>query len=232
VKAQLLIAAAGSGRRLGATHPKALVQLAGKPLVIHTLARFDGAPLAEPVIVMTPPGAAPTFEHAFRAHAPRAAVRLVEGGARRQDSVMRGLAALDADTGLVVVHDAARPFVSADSIRAAMAAAETFGAATVALPCVDTILIGDANGFLEETPERARLWACQTPQVFQVALLRAAHERAHADGFTGTDDASLVRRLGEPVKLVEGTPLNLKITTAADLKLAEAICDQGLASCG
>jgi 2-C-methyl-D-erythritol 4-phosphate cytidylyltransferase len=98
----------------------------------------------------------------------------------------------------------------------------------VAIPSVDTILVGDKDGFLVSTPERARLWACQTPQTFRVGVIREAHRQARAQGFTATDDASLVRRVGGRVKLVLGTPLNFKITTPFDLAMAQLVLEEGL----
>jgi 2-C-methyl-D-erythritol 4-phosphate cytidylyltransferase len=223
VKTQLLIPAAGLGVRLGAEGPKALVPLAGKPMLAHTLERFRPLGLIPAAIVLIAPEHRALFETALDAAFPGMALRLVPGGAERQESVANGLAALDADTEIVVIHDAARPFVATASIQASIEAAAEFGAATVAIPSVDTILEGDADAFLTATPDRTRLWACQTPQTFRTEVIREAHRRARADGFLGTDDASLVRRIGGPVKLVHGTRLNMKLTTPDDRRLAELI---------
>ncbi len=221
---RLLIAAAGLGERLGGRRPKALVPLMGRPLLLRTLDRFREAGLTEGV-VLVPPGWGDGFSTILAGRG----LRLVEGGTRRQDSVGHGLAALDDDAEVVVIHDAARPFVSVEAIRASIEAAVAFGAATVAIPSIDTILEGDAEGFLQSTPERSRLWACQTPQTFRVEVIREAHRRATAEGFEGTDDASLVRRMGGRVKLVMGSRHNLKITLPEDLRLAEAMVREELA---
>jgi 2-C-methyl-D-erythritol 4-phosphate cytidylyltransferase len=114
------------------------------------------------------------------------------------------------------------------SVRASIEAAAEHGASTVAIPCSDTILVADDEDMLVNTPDRRRLWACQTPQTFRLDVIKQAHQQARAEGFTGTDDATLVRRMGHPVKLVKGTPLNFKITTPEDLALAETIIDKGL----
>lgn len=119
--------------------------------------------------------------------------------------------------------------MSAESIRASVDGAAEFGAATVAIPSIDTILVSDADAFLADTPDRKTLWACQTPQTFRVDVLRHAHKEAQRVGFTGTDDASLVRRAGGKVKLVMGSPLNFKVTTPQDLALARCVIEGGLA---
>jgi len=212
------------GTRLGLDTPKALVALAGRPMLLRTLDRFAEAGL-ERGVVIHPAG----YEADFRDALAGRAVTLVPGGARRQDSVRCGLEALDDAAEVVAIHDAARPFVSVAAIRASVEAAETFGAATVAIPSVDTILEGDADGFLVATPERHRLWACQTPQTFRAEVVTEAHRRAAAEGFEGTDDASLVRHFGGRVKLVTGSRDNVKITLPEDLRLAELVLREGRA---
>lgn len=229
MKVRLLIPAAGLGARLGCNSPKALVPLGGRPMLVRTLERFASLGLLEGAAITVPPGHEAEFREVLAAAYPGIPFALVPGGAERQDSVCRGLDALDADTGIVVIHDAARPFVSAESVRASIDAAAECGAATVAVPCIDTILQADAGQYLIDTPDRRTLWACQTPQTFRVEVIRAAHDAARRDRFTGTDDASLVRRTGERVRLVLGTPLNFKVTTPADLAIAESVIREGLA---
>src|SRR5690606_25166553 len=124
---------------------------------------------------------------------------------------------------IVAIHDAARCLLRPAPALAAIAAARACGAATVAVPVVDTILAADDEGYLESTPDRTRLWACQTPQVFQYRVIAEAHRRAASEGYLGTDDASLVRRAGGRVKLIEGDSSNIKITRPADLRMAEAL---------
>lgn len=229
MKTQLLIPAAGQGKRLGRAEAKALVPLAGKALLLHTLERFSGMDLLRHAVIIVPPGEGARFRALLDGAWPEAALRYADGGAERQESVGRGLAMLEPDTEVVVIHDAARPFVSLDSVKASIDAAMDCGAATVALPVTDTILQGDAEGYLESTPPRERMWACQTPQTFRVEVIRAAHAAAAAAGYLGTDDATLVRRNGGRVKLVMGSPMNMKITTPADLVIAEKIVKDGLA---
>ena len=227
----MLIPAAGLGTRLGAAGPKALLDLCGEPMLVHTLRRFEPLGLAQSaVIVVNADHEAAVAEACARAF-PDARLRFVHGGAERQESVMRGLEALDSDTDIVVVHDAARPFVSPTSIRASIEAAAQHGAATVAIPSADTILVGDEAGFLVETPDRSRLWACQTPQTFQVTVLREAHATAARSGTAVTDDATVVRLAGGQVALVLGSRLNFKVTTPEDAALARAVIEGELATC-
>lgn len=224
----MVIPAAGMGTRLGSHGPKALIDLAGKPLIARTLSRFVSAGVVENAVILVPRGMTPAFRAALAPHFPGTHFMFLDGGDERQDSVRNGLGALDDDTEIVIIHDAARPFVAPTSITASMEAAKGFGAATVAVPSSDTILVGDENAILIDTPDRSRLWACQTPQTFRVDVIRRAHDAAVKDRFMGTDDASLVTRIGGRVKLVHGSTLNMKITTPGDLALAIAVIQAGL----
>lgn len=230
MKAQLLIPAAGMGTRLDLNRPKALLDLCGKPLLVHTLERFEATGLLErPVVIVVPAEARAQFDTTLAAWLPSLRYILVDGGAERQISVSNGLDRLNDDTEIVVIHDAARPFVAASSIIESMDAAAQWGAATVAIPTIDTILIADAQECLDSTPDRRQLWACQTPQTFRVDVIRNAHRRAAENNQMGTDDATLVRAVGAPVKLVRGSYMNFKVTTPSDLALAESVVERGLA---
>lgn len=218
---QLLIPAAGTGARLGLEGPKALAVLAGKPLLFHTLHCFETLDLLAHAVIVVPPEARAAFEGVLREAFPDTPFHLVDGGPERQVSVANGLERLRGDTEIVVIHDAARPFVPPEAIRESIGAARRVGAATAAIPCSDTILEAGPDRFLSATPDRASLWTCQTPQAFRVDVIRAAHRAAQDGHLLATDDASLVREAGGKVKLIEGSPLNLKITTPADLAFAE-----------
>ncbi len=212
------------GTRMGAPLPKALIDVAGIPLVARTLGHLLSMQLFDlPAIVTYPAG----HEAAFAACLREAGIeaRLIPGGAERQDSVGLALAATPADAELVVIHDAARPFVPEASVRASMEAARDCGAATVAIPVTDTILEADADNCLAHTPDRSRLWACQTPQTFRREVIAEAHARAAAEKHLGTDDASLVQRLGGKVRLVMGHAYNIKITRPEDLPMAARILE-------
>ncbi|MDR5709312.1 MAG: 2-C-methyl-D-erythritol 4-phosphate cytidylyltransferase [Armatimonadota bacterium] len=221
MRAGAIIAAAGQGNRLGTEEPKALVMLAGLPLAVRAALPFQRCPLVEEVVVVAPEG---NLE-AMRTWVQRCGLSkvhtVVAGGVQRQDSVNRGLEALR-DAEVVLVHDGARPLLEEELIERVARAAAEYGAAIPALPVHDT-LKRVRGGIVEQTVDRTGIWAVQTPQGFQAQLLRAAHARARAEGFYGTDDAVLVERLGHPVRVVPGSVRNLKITTREDLWVAEAL---------
>jgi len=225
MKTHLLIPAAGMGRRLGKDLPKALVPLRGEAMLLATLKRFAFPWIAMPVIVLFPRGHEAEFRKVLASYP--IPVELVEGGGERQDSVMRGLRFIKGEANLVAIHDAARPFVSPEDISAVVEAAERHGAATLAMPVADTILMNDGGGFLHNTPDRSLLWACQTPQVFQIDVIRAAYGWAGENGTLCTDDATLVYRSGHAVKLVRDSASNFKITTGSDLQYADYLMEHG-----
>ena len=205
-----LIPAAGSGTRLG-KGPKAAVTVGGRSLLAwaaHAL-----APHVAEVVVALPDGLS------LPADVP-AGVRTITGGETRQESVEKLLRATDAE--YVLIHDAARPFLSAETVQAVQAAVLEVGAATVALHVADS-LVRAAGDDWQEAVSREHLWAVQTPQGFRRTLLQEAHARARAEHFAATDDAGLVARLGHTVRLVRGDARLLKVTTAGDLALAEAL---------
>jgi 2-C-methyl-D-erythritol 4-phosphate cytidylyltransferase len=218
-----IVPSAGGGTRLGGDLPKQYLPLAGIPLLARTLQALRASGRVDSLILVVPPGhearCRTEILEPFGLHADA----VVPGGADRQASVFVGLSWLPEGTDLVLVHDGARPFITAEVIQAAVSAAAAVGAAVVAVPVTDTIKVAGPDGSVKETPERGRLWAAQTPQVFRAALLRDAHRQALQDGFRSTDDSALVERLGHPVRLVPGSPENLKITTTADLALADHI---------
>jgi 2-C-methyl-D-erythritol 4-phosphate cytidylyltransferase len=227
----LLIAAAGSGRRMGAPGNKLLLPVAGKPVLAWTLE----AALACPAILWVgvigqPVDAAAIAALVAEARAARAGavpVQWILGGETRQESVKLGLAALPAAAELVLIHDGARALVEPGLLEAcgeALRAAAAAGAGVIAAtPVTDTIKEVNEAGTITATPERQRLWAAQTPQAFAVAQLRQAHERARAEGWSVTDDAALYERLGWPVQVLEAPPSNIKLTTRFDLTVAEAV---------
>ena len=208
----LLIVAAGSGTRLGRSEPKALVPLAGRPLLAWTVASLAPAGFAR-TVVTAPPGRL----HDFGGIAGGAAV--VPGGETRSASVRAGIAALSPEPeDVVAVHDAARPLVTAEEAWRVVAAAERTGAAIAAIPVVDTIKLVHESRIVR-TVDRSALWAAATPQAFRARVLGAALE----SGREATDEAALCEDLGIPVEVVEISRLGFKVTTPADLDLAEAI---------
>lgn len=216
------------GVRLGQALPKALAPIKGEPLLVHTLRRFEAAGILDGAVIVFPEGYHDEYSRLIRNFFAAHLVILVKGGDSRQASVALGLEAMDTATEIAVIHDAARPFVSTSVIQASIDAAAQHGAATVAIPAVDTILESTPDSFLERTPDRSALWACQTPQSFQLDIIKAAHAHALTHALTVTDDATLVHQTGTAVKLVAGEQINLKVTNPTDLLLAEIIIEKGL----
>jgi 2-C-methyl-D-erythritol 4-phosphate cytidylyltransferase len=229
MKASAIIAAAGSGTRLGFDVPKAFVELHGRSLLWYSL-RAIGAVAAIDEAILTVP---PAMEAQARAQVRQAReagleipVKITVGGAERQDSVRIALGLTSAEAELVIVHDAARPLATPAMFAAALEAAERVGGAIAATPLADTLKrVGDGRTIVA-TVARANLWQAQTPQAFRRDLLVRAHERAvleRNDRIVATDDADLVERLGATVAVVDGSSFNFKITTAEDLRLAELL---------
>jgi 2-C-methyl-D-erythritol 4-phosphate cytidylyltransferase len=219
-----LIPAAGMGKRMGAGSNKQYLLLGGIPILAHTLRVFEDAPFIDGIYLVSPEQEIPFCQtevvNRFRFTKVRS---IVAGGAERQHSVLNGLNSIE-EAGaedLVLIHDGVRPFVPLDVVRQAAEAADQFGASVVAVPVKDTVkLVRD--GVIAETPPREQLWFAQTPQAFRFGLIRDAHLKAQAEGFLGTDDASLMERQGTPVHVVMGEYRNIKITTPEDMALAEA----------
>jgi 2-C-methyl-D-erythritol 4-phosphate cytidylyltransferase/2-C-methyl-D-erythritol 2,4-cyclodiphosphate synthase len=221
-----IIVAAGRGSRAGEGPPKQYRLLGGEPVLARTLTAFLQRQSIERIIVVIHPDDEALYEACIaglpRGSADRFLPRVL-GGETRQDSVMRGLEMLDETSpAIVLVHDAARPFVDGALIDRAVAAARAFGAAVPGIPVTDTIKVVDADGMVVKTPERRLLRAVQTPQAFRFDLLLAAHRKAAAAGLRSfTDDGALAEWSGLPVQVFEGDPANVKLTRQADFAIAE-----------
>jgi 2-C-methyl-D-erythritol 4-phosphate cytidylyltransferase len=224
-----IIPAAGSGSRFGGQTPKQFIEIAGAPILVHTLKRFDECEEIGAIVVALRPDEIEAFGRSLSTHGIRKPVRMVGGGAERSDSILNALAAArEFNPGLVAVHDAVRPFVTPERISAVLARAREIGAAILAAPATDTIKEVE-NGLIQRTIDRRRIWRAQTPQAFRYDILLRANEEARAANLPSamvTDDAFLVERLGFPVAIVEGSPSNIKITTPEDLVLAESLFAQ------
>jgi 2-C-methyl-D-erythritol 4-phosphate cytidylyltransferase len=219
-----LIVAAGSGERLGADRPKALVELAGRPLVQWSIDALAAVSAVEQIVVAMPPGAYPSA-----GLTPADGVLFVDGGASRSQSVGMALAAAREharDADLVLVHDAARPMVTpalAETVIAALGQDPDAHAAIAAMPVTDTVKRVDPAGAVHETLDRSELWAVQTPQVFRRADLERALDVDPDELARATDDAWLIERGGGKVIVVAASSENLKVTTPLDLRLAELL---------
>jgi 2-C-methyl-D-erythritol 4-phosphate cytidylyltransferase/2-C-methyl-D-erythritol 2,4-cyclodiphosphate synthase len=220
-----ILVAAGRGERMGGRRPKAFLELAGEPLLLRAARPFADAPSVDAIVAVVPAEAA---SEALALLAPVAKLHaVVPGGARRQDSVRAGLAAAPAGfDGVVLVHDAARPFADVDLIERVARAARAHGAALPVVPVTDTVK-RVSGGTVQETMPRDALWAAQTPQGFRHAVLSAAYEAAFRDGVTVTDEAMAVERSGHAVHVVEGSAGNRKLTHPEDLRWAEGVAGGG-----
>lgn len=220
-----IIVAAGRGLRMGGVD-KLFVSLGGRPLLAYTLAPFQACPRVGRIVLVLAAENQERGRQLVAEYGFQKVSAICSGGPRRQDSVRLGLSALG-ETEWVLVHDGARLLLSVELIEQVLAAAHQTGAALPALPLVDTVKEADKHGSVLRTLDRSGLWAAQTPQAFRYDLLRRAHDQITADA---TDDAALVEALGITVSLVPGSPLNIKVTTAEDLRLVEAILTlQGVA---
>jgi len=218
-----IIPAAGAGRRMGSAVEKQFLHLRGIPILAHTLRVFDKSPKIDGIVLVVAPQQRQALEgEVLGPHPCEKLLRVIDGGAERQDSVANGLRAIPPDCELVVVHDGVRPLVSIDLLEAVLEAAHHYGAAIAAIPAGDTVKQADSQKVVA-TLERETIWLAQTPQIFRAKLLRRAYEKAARDQAVVTDDAALVERIGVTVHLVHGSPENIKVTTLADLLLAEAI---------
>ncbi|MGQ9010699.1 2-C-methyl-D-erythritol 4-phosphate cytidylyltransferase [Bacillus stercoris] len=220
----VVIPAAGQGKRMKAGRNKLFIELKGDPVIIHTLRVFDSHRQCDKIILVINEQDREHFQQLLSDYPFQTLIELVAGGDERQHSVYKGLKAVKQEK-IVLVHDGARPFIKHEQIDELIAEAEQTGAAILAVPVKDTIKrVQDLQ--VSETIERSSLWAVQTPQAFRLSLLMKAHAEAERKGFLGTDDASLVEQMeGGSVRVVEGSYTNIKLTTPDDLTSAEAIME-------
>ncbi len=219
----LLIVAAGSGRRMGASANKLLLPLLGRPVLAWTLEAALASEAISWIGIVGQPVDAEAVTAIVAASGADRPVQWILGGETRQESVRRGLAALPEGAAGVLIHDGARCLVEPSLFGRCADAVAQGEAVIAATPVTDTIKQVDDAGQINATPDRQWLWAAQTPQGFPVSTLAAAHAQAELEGWSVTDDASLFERLGLPVRVLEGSPSNIKLTTPIDLTLAEAV---------
>jgi 2-C-methyl-D-erythritol 4-phosphate cytidylyltransferase len=216
----VVVPAGGSGRRIGGV-PKAFLPIAGEPMLLHALRPFLAHRRVTSIVIAlraedasTPPGWLTRLD---------SRVRLVTGGVERADSVRAGLAVVPDDANVILIHDAARPLVTAHVIDLAIEAADSGNCAVIGVPVTDTLQQVDEANRIVSTPERRWLWHAQTPQAFPRDTIVQAYRRAAREAVSATDDSTLVLRYGGSVVMIQGDPGNLKITTQADIVIAEAL---------
>jgi 2-C-methyl-D-erythritol 4-phosphate cytidylyltransferase len=209
-----IIPAAGVGTRLGADVPKQFLMLGGVPILHRTVHALTSVDRIVQIVIAIDQGYKTMIPSSGR-------IRTVDGGSERQHSIANALETISESNAIVLVHDAVRPFADAAFIRRVGEAAELHGAAIPVVPVTDTIKVVTEAGTIARTLYRGTLRAAQTPQAFRVDLLRRAYEHAREYNVMGTDDASLVEAIGEPVHIVDGDVRNIKITTPEDLQIAQ-----------
>ena len=218
-----IIAAAGTGSRMASDRPKQFLQLAGTPIIFHTLKPFELCDRIQEVIVVLPAEQSAAFLAQAAQRGVRKLARVVPGGVTRADSVKRGLQSIRGATAeIVAVHDGVRPFVTVEEIENTIEAAQRDGAAILATPATDTIKLVEENKIVR-TLDRRSVRQALTPQCFRYELLRRAYDQVDVNDPLLTDESALVERLGHAVTIVEGSARNIKITTARDLLVAEAL---------
>ncbi|MBI4238824.1 MAG: 2-C-methyl-D-erythritol 4-phosphate cytidylyltransferase [Deltaproteobacteria bacterium] len=232
MRATAVLLAAGSGTRFGSAVPKQYILLGGRAILEHALRRFEQAnSIDQIVLVVAPELVAGTRERYQQTH--QKLRHVVGGGARRQDSMAAGLAVLAPldERTIIAVHDVARPLIRPALIDECVRIAAVRGGCIVGMPAQDTVKAVNAEGLIERTVPRETVWLAQTPQAFSLGVLRRAVEHAQRAALTVTDEAAMVEAIGEPVAVVRGDVSNLKITTPADLLMAEAVLSQEESGC-
>jgi 2-C-methyl-D-erythritol 4-phosphate cytidylyltransferase len=225
----LLIPAAGMGRRMGSDRNKLLLTLQGKPLLAWTLQAAEASQTITWIGIIGQTTDFPDFKSIIGDLGLKKPIDLIKGGETRQESVYNGLQALPPEAEQVLIHDGARCLATPDLFDRCSEALMTCSGLIAAIPVKDTIKIVEPSGLIKETPPRSQLWAAQTPQGFQVNLLKQCHDQGKNLGWEVTDDAALFEKCGLPVKIVEGEETNLKVTTPVDLKIAEFILNPTMA---
>lgn len=224
MKTVAIIPAGGSGKRMQENQSKQYLLLDGVPVLVHTLRIFQGSPKIDEIFLIVPED---DIEFARKLIVEKYGIskvsRILAGGRERQDSVRNGINALASDHDIVVIHDGVRPFISEELVNSAIVEASKEEAVTVGVPVKDTVKSVDDHAWVRETLNRSTLWLTQTPQAFKRDVIKKAYEVAYEDNYYGTDDTSLVERLGINVKMIRGSYDNIKITTKDDIVLAEGL---------
>lgn len=218
-----VILAGGSSSRMGGKSTKQFLEIEGIPVVARTVMKFDSSDLIDEIIIVAKADEIEKYADFAKAYNIKKPFKVIEGGATRQESARHGVDAVDGKSKFIAIHDAARCLITCEMIEKVCHVAYLNGAAILAIKAIDTVKIAEKNKFIENTPNREMTWQAQTPQVFKVNAFRAATYIARDESFEGTDDASLLEHIKIPVKLVEGSRENIKVTEPMDVYFAEAI---------
>jgi 2-C-methyl-D-erythritol 4-phosphate cytidylyltransferase len=224
MKTVAIIPAAGSSKRMQNNISKQYLLLEGTPVLARTLEIFQRSPGIDEIFLIVPRADIDyAHKHIVNRYAISKVSNILAGGKERQDSVRNGIDALGNDHDIVVIHDGVRPFISEELVHSAILGASKAKAVTVGVPVKDTVKSIDYHGIVVETLDRNHLWLTQTPQAFERDIIKKAYEVAYRDNYYGTDDASLVERIGIKVMMIRGSYDNIKITTKDDIMLAEIL---------
>lgn len=222
MKVEALIVAAGKGIRFGEGRKKQFQLLLGKPLLSHTLDKFESCPSIQSILlVVSQEDMTYCLKEVVEKYSYKKISQLIPGGKRRQESVKNGIDYLSEDTDIVVIHDGVRPLVTTEMIEDSIRCANRFGAVVFGVPVKDTVKMVEKDGTVLKTLDREYIWLIQTPQAFNVDIIKKAYQKAQGEGFLGTDDSTLVERLGIKVHILPGSFTNIKVTTPEDLALAD-----------
>ncbi|HOV89978.1 MAG TPA: 2-C-methyl-D-erythritol 4-phosphate cytidylyltransferase [Syntrophorhabdaceae bacterium] len=222
-----IVLAGGAGKRMGAPTNKQFLLLDNKPIIVHTLQVFEECKPVDGVYLVVNQKDLPIIqEEILEQYRFNKIVKLVIGGRLRQDSVKNGLDAIENPCDIIIIHDGARPFISPSFIEKSIYLMEMFDAIIPALPVKDTIKVISKEGFVVKTLERDSLWQVQTPQTFKYDLITKAYREGMAKKLYGYDDATFLESIGKKVKVIEGSPYNIKITTPEDLIMARGILSE------
>lgn len=224
MKTAAIIPAGGTGKRMPGRLSKQYLLLDGIPVLAHTLRIFQCSPIVHDIFLVVPQGDIQfVIQTIVKKYEISKVRQVLPGGKERQDSVNNGLGAAGDEHDIVIIHDGVRPFISEDLINLAVIEASRGEAVTIGVPVKDTVKMVNPDGWVIETTSRDCLWLTQTPQVFKREIIKKAYRMAYNDHYYGTDDASLVERIGGHVKMIPGSHDNIKITTKDDLLLAEGL---------
>jgi 2-C-methyl-D-erythritol 4-phosphate cytidylyltransferase len=224
MKTAAVIVSAGKGHRLPGEKKKQFLSLAGKPILCHTLDAFEACPSIDFIqLIVGQEDVTYTLKEIVEVYGYRKISQIVPGGKSRQESVKKGIDTLSSEVDIVTIHDGVRPFVTPRMIEESIQGARQFKAVVLAMPVKETIKMVGPDRTVLKTLDRESLWQIQTPQTFQLDIIRQALYKATEDGFIGTDDASLVERIGVKVYILPGSYTNIKITTPEDLILGHLI---------
>ena len=230
-----VILAAGSSTRMGGNSTKQFIELGGIPVVARTVMQFEASEIIDEIIVVAKADELEKYDGFTEKYNITKPFKVIEGGDTRQASARKGVDAVNDKSKFIAIHDAARCLITCELIEKVCHSAYLNGGAILAVPAVDTVKLADKNQFIATTPDRSMTWQAQTPQVFKVNAFRAATYVARDENFEGTDDASLLEHLMIPVKLVEGSRENIKVTAPLDIGFAEVILkireEAALAAC-